>query len=467
MQLITDQTLIEGYLTDASNTTGWAEALLRPRNAEEVAEILSHCQAHGVPLTVTAQRTSTTGAPVPEGGWLMSMERLSCVTAPDQAGAGVILGQLQAEIERGGALFPPDPTSRHECTLGAAIACNASGARSFRYGPTRPWIEAVQYVLADGTIGWADRDTPLPEGWPRCAWSPPSVKTAAGYEPADNLLDLLIGSEGTLGVITRARLRLRPLPAGVLSLFAFFPDTDTLLRFVARARHGAERPGRPAQPGALNPRAIEYFDQHALDLVRARVPDLPPDARGALFLEIEHDGEPPLEAWWDALSEGQALVDATIVAEDDAGRARLQAVRHAVPAGVNEQVVRNRMPKVGTDFAVPDAANAEMMAAYEAVTLPHILFGHIGDNHLHLNLLPRDADELAQARALYRELALRAVSLGGTVSAEHGIGKLKRGLLAEMVGPEVLASFAALKAAADPAWILGRGTLLAPPAARP
>ena len=108
-----------------------------------------------------------------------------------------------------------------------------------------------------------------------------------------------------------------------------------------------------------------------------------------------------------------------------------------------------------------------MMAAYEAVTLPHILFGHIGDNHLHLNLLPRDADELAQARTIYRNLALLAVSKGGTVSAEHGIGKLKRGLLAEMVGPDVLASFRALKAAVDPAWVLGRGTMLAPPTPLP
>lgn len=464
MELITDPALIEGYLTDASNTRGRAEVLTRPRDAEEVAEILAHCQAHRIPVTVTAQRTSTTGAPVPDGGWLMSMERLSGVTGPTSAGGGVILGQLQNEMEREGRFFPPDPTSRNECTLGAAIACNASGARSFRYGPTRPWIEAVQYVLADGTLGWADRATPLPAAWPRLRWPIPQVKTAAGYEPADNLLDLLIGQEGTLGVITEARLRVLPLPVGVLSLFAFFPDTPTLLAFVERARAGAQRPGRDAEAGSLNPRAIEYFDRHALDMVRARVPDIPAEAQGALFIEVEHDGDAPLEAWWDALSDGDALVDATIVAEDDVGRARLHAVRHAVPAGVNEQVVRNGMPKVGTDFAVPDAALPAMMAAYEAVTLPHILFGHIGDNHLHLNLLPRDAAELAEARALYRNLALTAVSHGGTVSAEHGIGKLKRGLLAEMVGPETLSSFRALKAAIDPNWVLGRGTLLTPPA---
>ncbi len=463
VDLITDPSLLEAYLSDASNTRGRAEGLLRPRSAEEVAECLREAQARGVPITVTAQRTSTTGAPVPDGGWLLSMEGLARVHALDDADGGVILGELQTEIEVAGRLFPPDPTSRNECTLGAAIACNASGARSFRYGPTRPWIEALEVVLPTGEILWATRDTPIPAGWPVPRWIPPSTKTAAGYEPAANLLDLMIGQEGTLGVITRARLRLTALPAGVLSLFAFFPDTDALLAFVARARTGARRPGRAASPGALDPRAIEYFDRACLEMVRDRVPDIPQEAQGALFIEVEHDGEPPLEPWWDALCEGGALVDHTIVAEDDKGRRRLHAVRHAVPAGVNERVVRNGMPKVGTDFAVPDEALPEMMRAYAEVTLPSVLFGHIGDNHLHLNLLPRDAGELAAAKALYRELALRAVSLGGTVSAEHGIGKIKRDLLAEMVGPETLEAFRALKRAVDPGWILGRGTLLAPP----
>jgi FAD/FMN-containing dehydrogenase len=124
-------------------------------------------------------------------------------------------------------------------------------------------------------------------------------------------------------------------------------------------------------------------------------------------------------------------------------------------------VVRNGMPKIGTDFAVPDEALPEMMAAYEAVELPHINFGHIGDNHLHLNLLPRDPVELASARALYKELAHKAISLGGTVSAEHGIGKLKRALLADMLGPQALAAQLALKRAADPRMVLCPGNMWA------
>jgi len=462
--LITDPDVIDGYLTDASNTRGHAEALVRPRSTEEVAQVVRHCQAQGIALTVTAQRTATTGAPVPHGGWLLSMERLVEVHAVDDVDAGVILGEHQDALEAQGLLFPPDPTSRYDCTIGGAIACNASGARSFRYGATRPWIEGVTAVLPTGEILEVDRTTPIPTHWPRLSWTEPDVKSAAGYPPADNLLDLLIGHEGTLGVVTRARLRLLPAPRAVLSLFAFFPDDDTVVAFVDQARQAAVRARTtPRVAGPLQPRALEYFDAHALALARSRAPDIPAQARAAVLIEIEHDGEPPYDPWLDALESSGALVDDTIVADDTSGLRKLHAIRHAIPASVNEQVVRNGMPKVGTDFAVPDASLRDVLARYKAVKLPHVCFGHIGDNHLHLNLLPDSPEALAQAKTLYVELARYAVSLGGSVSAEHGIGKIKRALLAEMVGPEVMNSFRALKSAADPGWVLGRHTMLAAP----
>ena len=460
---ITDPDVIEGYLTDASNTRGHAERLVIPRSTDEVAAVVRHCQAEGIPLTVTAQRTSTTGGPVPHGGWLLSVEALDTVYAHDDVGAGVILGAHQDSLEADGLLFPPDPTSRYECTIGAAIACNASGARSFRYGPTRVWIEAVEVVLPTGDVCWADRTTPIPADWPTVQWAEPSVKTAAGYFPADNLLDLLIGNEGTLGVITRAKLRLLKAEESVLGLMVFFESLEDCLGFVDVAREGAGRRGRVAREGALDPMAIEFFDHRALQMAQERIPDVPEAAKAALFIELGYTDEPPLDEWWTALVEAGALAEDTIVADDAPGRKRLAAVRHAVPAGVNEAVVANGMPKVGTDFSVPDSALAQIMAAYAAVELPAICFGHIGDNHLHLNLLPRNQAELDEARTLYRTLALEAVSLGGTVSAEHGIGKIKSGLLAEMVGPEILASFQRLKRHVDPAWILGRGNMLSEP----
>ena len=179
------------------------------------------------------------------------------------------------------------------------------------------------------------------------------------------------------------------------------------------------------------------------------------------MLEIEHDEpDPPLEPWFDALLAHGALVDDTLVVTDDAGRARLHALRHAAPAAINETVARRGLTKVGTDFAVPHERLAEAMAMYDAVPMETACFGHIGDSHLHLNLLPRDQAELQRAKELYGELARQAVAMGGTVSAEHGIGRLKRAHLAAMVPATLIEAWRATRAAADPNGILGRGVMI-------
>ena len=461
--LITDPGVVEGYLTDASNIRGHADGVLRPRNTEDVAEIVAHCQQAGIQLTVSAARTSTTAAPVPFGGWILSMEQLDAIehigehTATAQG--GVNLGAFQTAIEATGRLFPPDPTSRHDCTLGAAIACDASGARSFRYGATRRWIASLEVVLPTGEVLQVGPDDPIPAGWPVPAWTPPEVKTAAGYAPATRLLDLFIGQEGTLGIITRATVRLAPLPFDVLGILAFFPTRAAAVSFVEHARRAA----RLDPSGELSPRCLEYLDHHCLSLARERGADVPDGAEAALFCEQEVASDDAADAhmmaWYEALAEHEALADDTILAVDDASRDKLHALRHAVPAGINEEVVRNGMPKIGTDLAVPDHALSEMMDAYEAAPMRHVLFGHIGDNHLHLNLLPRTEAELAQARDFYDQLAKRAIALGGTISAEHGVGKVKVKQLRWMLGDALLDDFRKLKAHLDPAGILGRGTL--------
>jgi D-lactate dehydrogenase (cytochrome) len=378
-----------------------------------------------------------------------------------EAQGGILLGAFQRQIEAQGQLYPPDPTSREECSLGASIACNASGARSFRYGPTRPWVEALEVVLPTGELLFVRRGDPIPADWPVPRWQAPPVKTAAGYETPRDLLDLFIGQEGTLGILTWAQVKTLPLPREVLCLMAYFPDRRSALSLAAEARAGA----KAQPPGRLAPRALEYLDRHCLDLVRSRLEDAPAAAGAALFVEQEVDGslDEVLEAWLEALDRHGALVDATLAATDDATRQRLHRVRHAVPAGINEAISRRGMPKVGTDLAVPLEALDEMMDLYESAPSPSYLFGHLGDCHLHLNLLPGSKEELAQARAWYDDLARRAVALGGTVSAEHGIGKLKRQHLAWMVGEDVLGQFVALKRHLDPHWILGRGNLLVPP----
>ncbi|MCB9677568.1 MAG: FAD-binding oxidoreductase [Alphaproteobacteria bacterium] len=465
MRPITEPDVLAGYLTDASNIAGRADGLFRPTTTEEVAEIVREANRTKTPLTVTAGRTSTTAAAVPMGGWLLSTERLNAIEqighSTATAQAGVFLGDFQDAIEATGRFYPPDPTSRRDCTLGASIATNASGARSFKYGPTRPWVESLEVVLANGEIVHADRNTPIPCHWPIPQWAEPEVKTAAGYVPTKRMLDVFIGQEGTLGILTRATVRLTDLPAEVLGFVVFFPTRQAALAFVDRAR-SAQR----ADPeGALSPRCLEYLDRHCLDLARERVGDVPDAAVAALFCEqeVSLDEETHLAAWWEALEACGALADDTLITTDDAGRENLHAFRHAIPAGINEQVVRNGMPKVGTDLSVPDAALSTIMEAYDHAPIRHVLFGHIGDNHLHLNLLPTTPDELARAKAFYDELAAQAVALGGSISAEHGIGKTKRDHLRTMVGDGVIEQFRRLKSHLDPNWILGRGNVIEPP----
>ena len=220
------------------------------------------------------------------------------------------------------------------------------------------------------------------------------------------------------------------------------------------------RKGFGSRTDAISPRAIEFFDRNAIDFMRAKIHDIPFCACG-LMIELESETEEfsNLETCLSLLEECGALMDDAILADSDAGRNRLYEARHAIPAGVNERVTANGMPKVGTDFAVPDERLQWMMDAYAEVDLPYVMFGHIGDNHLHLNMLPRTEEELLYAKEMYDELARIAVEYGGTVSAEHGIGKIKKHLLSEMVGESVLEQFRSLKTQVDPNWILGQGTL--------
>ncbi len=462
----TDPALIEGFLTDASNTRGEAQGLVRARTTDEVAEVVRHCQANGIPLTVSAGRTSTTAAPVPQGGWVLSLHAMNAITRiePGRAAAqaSVNLGAFQTEIERTGWFYPPDPTSRHDCTLGASIATNASGARSFKYGATRRWLAALEVVLPTGEILVARRGDPIPAHWPIPSWGEPAVKTAAGYAPPRDLLDLFVGQEGTLGIVTAAEVVTAPLPGSIIGFLAWFPTRAHAVGFMQTARAAA----RADAAGPVSPRCLEYFDSACVGLARDRLGGVPEAAGAALYCEQEVEAavgeDDHLAAWIEALVAAEALVDDTVVTTDEAGRARLLAFRHAVPAGINERMVGYGMPKVGTDLAVPDAALDEMMALYEASPGEHVLFGHLGDNHLHLNLLPRTAAELATAKEWYDALARKAIALGGTVSGEHGIGKTKKRHLAWMVGDGVIAQFRALKAALDPAWILGRGNLIDP-----
>jgi D-lactate dehydrogenase (cytochrome) len=498
---------IQDFLSDASYLRGGsADRVVFPETAEGVAEILAKATRERTPVTVSGAGTGTVAGRVPFGGIVIATDKLDHIKQivhDEQGGgraiaeAGVILRDFQSAVESEGLLYAPDPTER-SCFLGGTVATNASGSRTFKYGPTRKYVERLKIALATGDVidlrrGDLHADAqgririPLPSGREIEAHLPtyrmPEVrKHASGYyvAPGMDVLDLFIGSEGTLGVIVEIEVKLLPKPEGLLSGVVFFDSEERLLAFVreARQRSLANRVRSPTvkegNVSQLDARALEYFDSESLGFLRQKYPTIPEGAIGAVFFEQEtttENEEQLMTEWLALLERHHALADESWFATNEQDQAKLREFRHALPVLMNEWFARYRQRKVSTDMAVPDKEFAGMLEFYRDALrggdLRFTIFGHIGDDHVHVNILPRNDEEAARAREIYLKFIQRAVAVGGTISAEHGIGKLKREYLRELYGEEHLREMAALKRAFDPAGILGRGNMFAEELLRP
>jgi len=296
-------------------------------------------------------------------------------------------------------------------------------------------------------------------------------------------LDLFIGSEGTLGVILEVEVKLLTKPEGLMSGVVFFKSEEELLEFVREARERSlttrgssptvregvqDRGTSPTvrEGSALDARALEYFDVESLRFLRQKYETIPSEATGAIFFEqetISSTEESLMTEWLSLLERHNALADKSWFAINESDQAGLREFRHALPVLMNEWFAHHNQRKVSTDMSVPDEAFAGMLRFYEdslrGGNLRYTIFGHIGDNHVHVNILPRDDGEAARAQEIYRTFIRRAIDVGGTISAEHGIGKLKREYLRELYGDEHLREMASMKRAFDPAGILGRGNM--------
>ncbi|MGB8511090.1 MAG: FAD-binding oxidoreductase, partial [Pyrinomonadaceae bacterium] len=429
----------------------------------------------------------------PFGGIVLSTHRLNRIGeivvhengAHATAEAGVVLADFQRAAHAGRLFYPPDPTE-WSCFLGATVATNASGARAFKYGPTRRYVRRLQIALASGQLLdlkrgeiFADREgalsIPLAGGKSIEArlptyTMPRTRKHAAGYYVAQGMdaLDLFIGSEGTLGVVTELEVELLPQPEGVLCGIVFFRREDELLAFVREAREHSLRTRAARQTGdAIDARALEFFDAESLNFLRERYALVPSGAAGAIFFEqelSEETEETTLAAWLELCERHAALLDDSWFGTNEHDRAEMREFRHQLPVMVNEWLVRHDQRKISTDMAVPDAEFPAMLRFYQetlrASRLQYVIFGHIGDNHVHVNIMPRDDVEAVAARDIYMRFVHRAVFAGGTISAEHGIGKIKREYLRVLYTGAHLREMAALKRAFDPACILGRGNMI-------
>ena len=494
---------IQSFVSDASYLPGgFASRVMFPESVAQVAEVLASATHEGTPVTVSGAGTGTVAGRVPFGGYVLATDRLNKIKSiiKEEGGgravveAGVRLADFQRLLEPEALLYPPDPTER-SCFLGGNVATNASGARTFKYGPTRNYVERLRIALATGdTVDLrrgelrADEggriEIPLQSGRTIEARLPsyrmPQVrKHASGYyvAPDMDLLDLFIGSEGTLGVIVEAEVKLLPKPDGLLSGVVFFASNESLLAFVAEARSASlktrqyeqsvlVKAGNLLQSSSIDARALEYFDSESLSFLKQKYEAVPAGSVGAVFFEQETTSETEdllMTEWLALLERHQAMADESWFATTEQDQEKLREFRHQLPVLMNEWFARYKQRKVSTDMAVPDEEFAGMLSFYDDTLrtsdLKYTIFGHIGDNHVHVNILPRDDAEAARAREIYMQFVRRAIKVGGTISAEHGIGKLKREYLREMYSEGHLNEMAALKRAFDPAGILGRGNI--------
>ena len=473
-----DRTAIESYFEDSSNLKGgYAESVVFPEDINELSGFLAEANKKHTPVTASGGGTATTGARIPFGGVAVSLEKLNNIITVSKdssvasAEAGASVEALKNECDKKGLFYACHPTEKW-ALLGGTVATNASGARSFKYGPTRRYVKRLKMVLADGEIFEINRgehtltkrdpfitlnsgrkiNIPLP------AYKMPQVKNSAGYFAKDGMdpIDLFIGQEGTLSIIALIDFALTDMPSKILSSFVFFKEAPDSWSFASDARKLSR------QACGIDALSIEYLDNNALDLLRSKSGNVPAGARAAIFFEQEmqeKDDDRVMDAWIKLIKKHNASADETWVAMTGSEEEKFNNFRHSIPESVNEIVKANGFGKLSTDIAVPEKNFTKMMDFYSETLKPekiqHVIFGHIGECHLHVNMLPKNAGELERSQRICAEFYKKGVALGGTVSAEHGIGKIRRKYLEIMYGKEGILEMARIKKALDPNCILG------------
>ena len=446
-------------------------AVCLPADVDDVIALVRWAAGAAVPLVPRGAGSAMPGDNVGDGVVvdLTALEGPPPAVSADSRRAwmtaGASLGALEQVASREGLRLPPDPSSWRWATAGGVVSTNAAGARSVRYGPARSWVHAVEMVTSAGEFVRLTRDpaTPLaspPPAPPRAFDWPRVRKNSFGYAVdaytrSGNPLDLVIGSEGTLGILTSVEWRLDPVPpfrAGVRILLDSY----------------RELPGLVAQLLALRVSALELLDRTFLEVARAGDPGMPlPEAEVVLLLEFEAESEAALRG---AVESGVRLARPVALGVDagvsSAGADRIWRLRHAASPILAGLPPERRSLQVIEDGCVPVEQLADYVAAVRAAAeramVPVVLFGHAGDGNLHVNALP-DVTRRGWKRkleALYEEVTAAVLRLGGVPSGEHGAGRLRAGLLERVYGREVIEYFHEVKQHFDPLGILNPGVIL-------
>lgn len=416
------------------------DVVVHPGCTQEIAEVLRACTEANVYATPRGAGTGHSGGCVPVyGGLVLATDRVSRILKIDtenliaEVEPGVILADLQQAVEEVGLFYPPDPNSASMCTLGGNVAENAGGPRALKYGVTSDFVLGLEAVLPDGTVLETGKQT---------------VKGVAGYD----LTSLLCGSEGTLAVMSKIRLKLVPLPRSVQTALVVFSSSEQAARAVAATL-----------AAGVVPRTLEYMDRHSIEAVtRFGAPyRFPVDAGAALILETDGDDSEVAFAALSRAVEAMQKVGAmdAHVAQDEKQRRDIWQSRKQLSAATR----RIKKRKVAEDVVVPRSRIPELVARHGELGEKHGLmtcaYGHAGDGNLHCQILFDDEEELPRVEALMADLFRISVEMGGSITGEHGVGYAKRDFLSLEQSPAAIDLQKRLKRVFDPAGILNPGKI--------
>ncbi len=508
------------YLADESKLSGEAEWLFFPKSESEIISILNFLRENKIQTCISAARTGIVGSCVPifpTSGSVLSLEKMNKIVGFGfdrnkgnyffRVEPGITLNEINhrlmkknfddiTELTPGSKEkfketkkkhdYPVDPTEM-SATIGGTVATNASGARSLKYGSTREWIKRIRVILSTGVVLEIPRGKYFAsnEGIFEIRNSDGSilqfkipnyifnttVKNAAGIfsKPNMDLIDLFIGSEGILGIITQIDIWIsekRRLISNVL----FLNSEEDAINFTELIRVNEE----------LSPEFIEFFSSEALSLLREvqkknlgllDIPQIPIEARSAIFFDFPYDEE-NFDRNFNKINNITEKCN-TDLSNSWSGyehqyHIRFKHFRHSLPEIINTIIAKRKqkipnLHKLGTDMCVPEKNFRKMMKYYHSVLqsadLEYVIFGHIGENHVHVNILPKNMDDLRLGEKIYEKFAVKAVEYGGSISAEHGVGKIKKEYLKIMYSPDDLNEMRTLKKVLDPTLTLNYGNI--------
>ncbi len=461
---------IENFLKDESNyESKGIEKVYVPENEEELLQLISQ---NDKPFTVYGGGTGIVGGAVADGGIVISTSAFNKIKVDVnkktvEAGSGVLLKDLNGELSKHNLWYPVDSTEQ-TATIGGNVATNAWGTRSFKYGSARNFVKGIGTVLPlkkrfsvnRGEIkANGDKFDFLLDG-KRINFSitdlseKMDMKNNCGYYMKNemDITDLFIGAEGTLGIITGVKLKVLDLPWDVYAFMIPFKEKQNAVDFV----------GYVKQKEILS---LEYMDHSSVDLLKQKYPVLH-DAGCLVFFEMEAQKENEdkmFDDLYDVTKKFNIEEDSVIISRTKKKESIVYKIRESLPQTINEMIRQKKTQKISTDFAVNDKNFDKMMHIYDNILsdtkIKHFVYGHIGMNNLHINFIPENEMQRQDALTLYDAMAKEMTSIGGTVSAEHGIGKLKKKYLRYMYSDKTINKMKEIKKTFDPDNLCNRGDI--------